>query len=304
MKKILLLGSKFSGEKNDISLMQNALAQHLGKEIVLNKIYFEDLLLQISKPKQRVIDTASGLDIKDADLVIAVNWYQNGTRRIYRDVAFAISLYLRHHNVEFWNSEMALQRSVSKLSAMMQLGLNGIDVPATTFALSSEVLCAQETTFPLVVKDVAASRGRNNYLVQDLPALKKIVANTKTNKYMIQEFIANDHDLRVICFAGKPAMIIKRTGRNAATHLNNISQGAEAEVVELNSLPKELLEKCEFVCTLMGRELAGVDILPATDGSGRFVFLEVNAIPQLTSGALVQDKLQLLAQSIINHMAR
>lgn len=304
MKKILLLGSRFSGEKNDVSLMQNALAPQLGKEMILNKIYFEDLLLQISRREQRVIDTASGLDIKDADLVIAVNWYQNGTRRIYRDVAFAISLYLRHHNVKFWNSEMVLQRSVSKLSAMMQLGLNGIDVPATTFALSPDILCAQEITFPAVVKDVAASRGKNNYLAQDFSTLKKILADQETNKYIVQEFIANDHDLRVICFAGRPAMIIKRTGRNAATHLNNISQGAEAEALSIESLPKELLEKCEFVCTLMGRELAGIDILPATDGSKRFVFLEVNAIPQLTSGALVQDKLQMLAQSITNHMAR
>lgn len=303
MKQIILLGSRHAGEKNDVSLMLEELSANLGANIAIKTVYFEDILFRISSQNQQVIDTVSGYDLKDAELIIAVNWYKNGADIIYRDIAFATALYLRRHKVNFWNSEMAQQRSISKLSTMMQLGLSGIDIPDTLFAFSSDVLISQKLSYPLIIKDVAASRGRNNHLIKDVSALKGLLTKTGHNRYMAQEYITNDHDLRVICFGGAPAMIAKRTRKNSGTHLNNVSRGANAELVSVESYPKkEVLETCVFICKLMGRELAGIDILPAADGSGRLVFLEVNAIPQLTSGAFVQEKMKHLAQSLTKDM--
>jgi glutathione synthase/RimK-type ligase-like ATP-grasp enzyme len=298
MKKIYVIGSRNSGGKNDPQSIASAARAD-------KVIYWEDLLFEISQAGSKVIDKVSGADLKDASLVVALNWYKNGALSIYRDAAYTVALYLEHHQVKFWNSEMGMQRSTTKLSSMMQLALNGFDVPRTSFSLSNDSLMAAAGTFPLIIKDAAASRGKHNYRIDDKAQLEGYLADQDgPNRYMMQELIPNDSDLRIVCFGGTPKLVIKRSRADDSTHLNNTSRGGQAELVDLGELDPKLITDCQKICRLTGREMAGIDLMVSNEGLSRQVYLEVNAIPQLTSGTFIDQKLEALADSLTDYLER
>lgn len=299
MKKIILLGSKNSGGKNDVRDMHQSLARH-SKEADITVVFFEDLLMSVTSEAQSFIDTASGKDMSEADLVVAVNWYKGGPTSLYRDVGFALALYLKSKGVEFWNSEMLKQRSISKVSAMMQLSLLGLPVPTTLFSLSADALFAAVNFTPFIFKSAIASRGADNFLCDSVADAKEQATVNQSNHFMVQEYIPNKSDLRVVCFGGEPKLAIERSRRNDDSHLNNVSQGADAKLKEISELSLQMIEECKKICYNMGREMAGIDVLPEKDKPEHYVYLEVNAIPQLTSGAFVDEKMAALAATLLN----
>ncbi|HSX30920.1 MAG TPA: hypothetical protein VLE99_03320 [Candidatus Saccharimonadales bacterium] len=303
MKQLILLGSKEPGSKNNVGVLAQSL-QAQGLEAQTRVCYLEDMVFCIATHTQSVIDSVSQTDFASADLVIAMNWYKSGAQAYYRDMAFTLALYLQKAGVAFWNSEMLHQRSSTKLSALLQLAQAGIDVPETVFSLNPAALRdASDMDFPLIVKTIAGSRGSKNYLAESAAELERILtADGGKTPFMVEEFIPNDHDLRIVCYGGEPVLAIKRRRTSNATHLNNTSQGASAEVVPLKELEEAALAVCRKACELLGREVAGVDILFASDGSRRMVCLEVNAIPQLTSGSYVSDKATSLARTLNEYL--
>lgn len=300
MKPIILLGRKSAGTKNDITLLRQSLDGALaGREIVT--IFFEDLVFDISNPAQRIYDSVSSRDLADSALVVAFNWYSSRPPLYLRDMAFAAALYLHARDVPFWNQEMKLQRSTTKLSAMMQLALAGIPVPATVYASQRTVLvgAVKHVPLPLIVKTIAGSRGAHNHLVhthQDLAAL--VEAADPLVPFMVQEFIKNDGDVRFVCFGAEPAMAIRRTRSSQDTHLNNTSAGASAHLADVAEFDATLVSAVSQICVMMGRDMAGVDIVQSNDGTGRWVCLEVNAIPQLTSGSFTDEKAQRMVMAL------
>lgn len=295
MKNVLVIGSKNVGAKNNPSLIAEGLNR---AEVVAEVLYWEDLLFKVIGGKVHV--TYEGVDIADKkpDLVIAVGWYKNGDKSIYRDLAFSLALYLEYNGIEFWNREMIKQRSVTKLSCAVQLALSDVSVPDVYFSLDkAQILgCLQ---MPFVAKAAAASRGMSNYLIKSSDDLKEVI---KSKAYFIvQPYLPNDHDLRVICFGGNPALVLKRSrAKNALTHLNNISQGANAEWLELTEVRPEILTTSQKICKVLDREMGGIDLIPDNSSDIGYSCLEVNAIPQLTSGTDSDKKLMALANSLLN----
>ncbi len=292
MKNIVIVGSKNSGTKNDPRVLAASLVDKANAVVV----YWEDLVFSISS--QEVSVQSDGISVFDnVSQVIALGWYKNGKKSIYRDVALTLALYLQDRAIPFWNSEMIAQRSTSKLSCMMQLALSGIAIPSTRFSLRLQKAINGQS-LPCVVKAVSASRGRDNYLVkteQDVEERKK-----HGGYYLVQEFLPNDHDLRVLCFGGKPCLVLRRSRVNQETHLNNTSQGGAAEWIPLEEVSEEVLTESYKICTIMQREMAGIDLIPNSSALGGYACLEVNAIPQLTSGYGVDVKMTEFAKSLID----
>jgi len=293
MKKITIIGSRHSGSKNN----PNILAEHLlAHDSSVQVIYWEDLLFAIKSNDVTIYDRQQVLFADTPDLVIALGWYKNGRKSIYRDIAYSLALYLDSRGIEFWNREMLHQRSTSKLSCMMQLALQGVSVPTTYFSLQAD-LALDSQAVPYIAKAVAASRGVSNYLVQTDE--ERAGLPMKDMHYLVQPFLPNDHDLRVICFGGKPAMVLRRSrAKDADTHLNNTSQGGSAEWLALEDMSPELLTISEKICTIMNREMAGIDFIPDRESPVGYSCLEVNAIPQLTSGHDINKKLDAFVRSI------
>lgn len=299
MKELLILGSKDPQAKNDVNLLSQAIKSNTDREYSVNVVYFENLVFDISTKAQRIWDSVTGRDISEADLVIAMNWYKTGANNFYRDVALTVGLHLRANNKPVWNKEIWMQRSTTKLSTMFLLASNGFDIPRTIFSISQQHLLKNSLDYPFILKNLAASRGKDNYLINTEAELKDIVTAARgANQFLIQEYIHNDGDLRVICFNGQPAMAINRRRRDKNTHLNNTSLGAEAILIPKDKIDADIISDCQKICEIMGREMAGIDLIEANDRSSRQVFLEVNAIPQLTTGTYVEEKLKLLSQSV------
>lgn len=293
MKQVLVIGSRNSGPKNDPAEFYRSLVQG-GANSTL--IYWEDLELSIRTGDVSV--TVQGHDAFDPkpDVVICLGWYKNGRDRIYRDVAFAVSQVLVQRGIKFWNSEMGQQRSTSKLSCMVQLALNDIPVVPTQFSLTKQLAFAG-AELPFIAKAPAASRGESNHLVETESDKQRLLINE--NRYLVQPFMPNDHDLRVICIGGEPKLVLeRRRSPDSPGHMNNTSQGGSATWLELTDIDAELLTISSKICKIMGRELAGIDFIPDASATVGYSCLEVNAIPQLTSGHDTELKLQALVRAI------
>lgn len=295
MKKILIIGSKHSGKKNNPSEMAAGLRS---ADIDLKIVYWEDMLFEVKAGMVRVL--CDGVDIlaDKPSLVIAIGWYKNGKKSIYRDMAFSLALMMKNVGIKFWNSEMVNQRSITKLSCMVQLALAGIPVPDTYFSLDTRVSVGA-LDMPFIAKAASASRGVLNFLIKEDDDLKQVY--DADSYFIIQPYLENDHDLRVICFDGAPKLILKRSRHaNVDTHLNNTSMGANASWIDLNSIKPDMLVVSEKICKVTGREMAGIDFIPDSKSTIGYSCLEVNAIPQLTSGTDSNIKLSTLLEVINN----
>jgi glutathione synthase/RimK-type ligase-like ATP-grasp enzyme len=283
--QIVFLGSHTHGKKNDPVAMGAAVP---GSRVV----YFEDLVIEITTTSQRIYDASTSFDLKDADKVIALGWYKPH----YHDVAFTIAKYLDAHGVSYWNSEMGVMRSTTKLSQMMLMAQAGLPVPATYFSMTAK-LVEKVATFPCVVKAIAASRGRANYLVKSATELQeKCLAHPET-MMLVQQFIPNEADVRVVCADSRAVVMIERRRQSNDTHLNNVSQGATATLLALKDVTPEILADCAHIAKIFHREICGIDVIIDSNASGHY-FLEINALPQLTSGSFVAEKLAAVAEAL------
>lgn len=295
MKKVVIIGSRESGTKNSPSIIATHLRER-GVDVTL--CFWESLVFDIRTSKVTISFNGKDLatDLKP-DLVIGLGWYKGGTRAYYRDIAYATALYLERAGIQLWNGEMARQRSTTKLSCMVQLALHDLPVPNTLFSLDRSQLVLPEP--PYIAKAFSASRGQDNFLIKTQHQATEVF-NTAHNPYLIQPFLPNDHDLRVICFGGEPSLVLRRSRKKSSdTHLNNTSQGGEAQWLDVASIDEKLLTLSRKICIIMGREMGGIDFIPDTTSPSGYSCLEVNAIPQLTSGHDVSKKLDMLARVIL-----
>ncbi len=65
----------------------------------------------------------------------------------------------------------------------------------------------------------------------------------------------------------------------------------------MKGMPGGLLTEAERICTIMNREMAGIDFIPDTTSKIGYSCLEVNAIPQLTSGFDFERKMSALVEA-------
>lgn len=293
MKKVMIIGSRQSGLKNDPSVIAaNISSNGVSSEVV----YWEDLLFDISTGSVKITVGDKDILADKIDLVIAIGWYKNGKKSIYRDIAFSLALVLKRKGIPFWNSEMSNQRSITKLSCMVQLALENVSIPKTYFSLGVDK-AIEKLDMPFIAKAAGASRGASNFLIksdQDLDQVRESDAY-----FVIQPYLENDHDLRVICFNGKPTLILRRARKQGAmTHLNNASQGADATWIEMSDINPSVLTISEKVCKITNREMAGIDFIPDVSSPNGYSCLEVNAVPQLTSGIDSNIKLAAFAKAV------
>lgn len=294
MKRILIIGSLLASKKNDVSKIADSIRL---SGINVTVVYWEDLLFKVETNSVSILSKNESIINDKPDLVIALGWYKNGKKTIYRDMAFSLALFLRHNDIRFWNSEMINQRSTTKLSCMVQLALEGISIPRTYFSLNVSQTLAM-VSMPFIAKAAAASRGDYNYLIATDADISQINDKKDVN-FILQPYLINDHDLRVICFNGVPNLVLKRSrGQDAETHLNNTSQGGNASWLSTSSIPSELLTLSQKICKVTGREMAGIDFIPDSVSSVGYSCLEVNAIPQLTSGIDSDQKMQALVNAL------
>jgi glutathione synthase/RimK-type ligase-like ATP-grasp enzyme len=244
-----------------------------------------------------------GTDVADFDYVYLMSWYSYVPTR--RDIAFSLAVYLHNRNVPFNNEEAYYNRSSTKLSQMMLLAEEGISVPRTVFSLSKRLLLeyvAGDTELgntTVVAKDALASRGASNYLCRSMEELEALPIGVRESQpFIIQPFIPNDgSDIRAVVMGYKIKLLIERRGTEGS-HLNNTSQGGNAAIVPLETLPEQTRDDIIRTAKLLHRNVTGIDVMQSSQ-TGEYFVLEANALPQLATGSFVEEKMRLLAESII-----
>ncbi len=290
---ILFVKRKTKAHKDGKHTFVEAIKQHLPASISVEYSFYDDLVYSIIDGKAQIFDTKNNRDIKDYDLVNFRFWHGAGEQ------AGACAEYLKKNNVIFYDREVGDFRSKSKLSEYFRLWAKGIPIPDTLFCrehvLDDALKLHPEFKFPLIVKDIDASKGKNNFLVSSKTKIRDILLDYPENSFVIQNFIPNDGDYRVLVYGRSIAGVIQRKRTSNKTHLNNTSQDGEAifiDAVEFDDKFKKLAIKAASV---FKRQIAGVDLI-VDSKTNKISVLEVNNTPQIDTGTFVENKVHALAE--------
>lgn len=254
-------------------------------DIGVSYALFNQLLFRVEQGQSSIYDTHNQCDLSAYDAV-----FIRGQFRKRMDMVFAISRYL-HEQGKLVVNDYSHARTSSKLSqAFVFTGLN-IPTPDTLCGSGQTLLdAAKSLALPFICKEVYGAHGRNNHLITSYEQLQSILQDGES-LFVLQEFIANDGDFRLLCI-GNGHLIIKRTAADGS-HLNNTSQGGKAELLPNDALPTEVLDAARRCLTELHMTMAGVDVIFDKDKQ-RYLFLEVNSQPQIVTGAFLEDKQKLL----------
>lgn len=142
---------------------------------------------------------------------------------------------------------------------------------------------ASSFNFPVIIKGSGGDRGTRVFKADNLEELEKLVIKLRKSeteegkRYMLQEYIPNDGDYRVLILGKKVLGVMKRTRQLAGEFRNNYSAGGNVEIADLPEDIKQLAVKAAEVCGLW---VAGVDVAFRDYGLTKPVIWEVNKGPQ------------------------
>ena len=137
--------------------------------------------------------------------------------------------------------------------------------------------------FPIIIKGSGGDRGTRVFKADNLEQLEKLVRDLRKSeteegrRYMLQEFIPNDGDFRVLVLGEKVLGVMKRSSQSVAEFKNNYSAGGKVELAELPEEIKQLAIKAAKVC---GLAVAGVDVVFRNNDLSQPIIWEVNKGPQ------------------------
>jgi glutathione synthase/RimK-type ligase-like ATP-grasp enzyme len=144
------------------------------------------------------------------------------------------------------------------------------------------------------MKDKSGTRGQGNYLITSQEHMEQIVAQNPDITFVLQEFIANNGDYRVLVTGDEVKLVIHRLA-NTDSHLNNTSQGGTATIVPKDVLPVKVLDDCVRASKFFGRDISGVDIVKS-ESDGAYYCFEVNRAPQIDHASFETEKAAVIAE--------
>ncbi|MGF7229495.1 MAG: ATP-grasp domain-containing protein [Candidatus Saccharibacteria bacterium] len=268
-----------------------SMARELNKRssrTIYSQAILEQLLFVYDGSKLRVLDDENQ-DLSRHDGIFLIGWFKE---KMLEDEALAVTMYAQAHGMSFLNSEAGRTRSNSKLSQCVAAVLHDVQTTPFVFAQDGVRLLQgvdqSNLTYPLIAKSVRASRGNDNYLVGSRTELQKIITENPDVPFIVQAFVPNDGDYRVIVMGDTVKFVMHRKSQTDS-HLNNTSQGGEAHEIAIDSLPAAMLDQSVAIAKVLHREITGVDMI-VDKTTGKHYFLEANNMPQLSTGSLVEAK--------------
>ena len=186
---------------------------------------------------------------------------------------------LEEHGIPVINSPRTIERTVDKLWTTAILAHAGLPVPETIVCEHPDDAVAAFRKLgdgggDVIVKPLFGSMGLGMVRVSDEEMAFRVFRTLETLRsvYYLQRAI--DHagcDVRAFVVGGR---VIGAIERSAAGWKTNLARGGQARAV---TLPSRLVELALAAARAVGADYAGVDLLPARDGTVYVV--EVNGIP-------------------------
>ena len=250
--------------------------------------------------------TSEQISILDADAVLA-RIIPGGSleQLIYRVDALH---WLENRGVRVVNSPRAIERSVDKFYTTTLLHDAGLLVPETVVCERVEdAMAAVRSMGDVVIKPIFGSLGHGMVRVSDPDVALRVVRALDQIRSVFYVQRAIDHsgrDLRVFVVGGRVLGAIERRAPEGEWR-TNVAIGGSATAVDISP---EIEQVALRAAAAVGADYAGVDVLPARDGS--LYVLEVNGIPgweglQQATGldvaAAIVEHLERVPQPISHH---
>jgi RimK family alpha-L-glutamate ligase len=219
--------------------------------------------------------TSDQISLFDADVVLA-RIIPGGSLEqvIYRMDALH---WIENRGVRVVNSPRAIERSVDKFYTTTLLHDAGLLVPETVICERvDDAMAAVRAMGDVVIKPIFGSLGHGMVRVSDPETALRVVRALDLIKSVFYVQRAIDHagrDLRVFVVGGRVIAAIERQAP-AGDWRTNVAIGGVATAV---TVPHEIERIALAAAAAVGADYAGVDVLPARDGSA--YVLEVNGIP-------------------------
>ncbi|MBO9999539.1 MAG: 30S ribosomal protein S6--L-glutamate ligase [Cyanobacteria bacterium SID2] len=179
------------------------------------------------------------------------------------------------------NESQAISRSRDKLRCLQILAREGIGLPVTGFAHSTqdiEGIIGIVGGAPLVIKLLEGTQGIGVVLAETDQAAKSVIEAFRglDANILVQEFIkeARGADLRCFIVNDKVVASMKRQGAPGEFR-SNLHRGGKAEKIKLTPEERSTAVRA---AKAMGLKIAGVDLLRSNHGA---VVMEVNSSPGL-----------------------
>lgn len=293
LPKILILSS---AEEAETSMLNDnfvkSLNQRLSMQCQVEWHNYHNICLEFHTGHVEAFLLADGTPLKNFAAVYFKSYFR------FHEQAAAIAEYLREHNVLFVGEELKSYIPSTKLTQLVRMSRANLPIPKTVYMSTSlyrnnYALLKRKLGSPFIFKAIDGSTGEDNYLIHSAEQLKNALGSSIKAHFIAQSFIANDGDLRVLVVGKEPRLVIDRRRKDASTsHLNNTSQGATARLISIEDVDQKLLQLSIKAADVMKREIAGVDIILEKHTGTPYV-LEVNASPQIASGAFEEEKLMI-----------
>jgi biotin carboxylase len=221
----------------------------------------------------------AGRDIKEFSNVWLSSYWRS------RDLAYAVKLYLKHNEI----SHTYVEKATSKLTDQMIFALNKLPIPNTFFIDEEDISIHLDTIedvckYPLIIKDITGSGGRNSALVSNREQLiEKYSELPKRKKYLFQQFIPNDYDWGILIVNGK-AMSAEKSFSMEGEFLNNACNGAKEVFVNIKEVPSNITDIAIQATRLLKLNWARADIV-IDKKTNKAYLMEVNRCPGISTGS-------------------
>lgn len=266
-----------SGKRNAIKNRVEPLIGEINRLFPNSDIEFETSALSqldfyIDKHNTIVYDDKKKSDIAEYDLVVF------RTIGDYKEEAMALAIYLTHKGTKFIDTKYPLVSG--RLGSALGRWDGGLSIPRTAYGTKNGLLVLLDKIgLPAILKATDSRKGRDNYLVKSKEELADILDMNPNQRFVLQQFIPNNGDYRILVMGGRDVVVSLRQGKGD-THLNNVSAGGTEELISAATVHKEV-RLAKRAAKKDGLQMAGVDIITDKD-TGEPYILEVNRAPQLT----------------------
>ncbi len=255
---------------------------------------YHDLEFFIDGKSSKITCHKTGEDITEFKKIIVLS---TSPFHLENYVFSALSCYCHKNHIEMMDDSFS--NTDGKLYSLWRFWEQGIPVAKTAFG-PLDFLAQKLNDFggTGVLKSVQGTKGKDNYLVHSEKELRRIITDNQDINFILQEFIPNDGDYRIIVTDYEPKLAIFRSA-SGKDFRNNTSVGGEAKLIPLDEVDPKILELAITSAKALQIKIAGADILPAKNGD--YTVLEVNRTPQLVTGAFPEEKLKILKELILKN---
>lgn len=190
--------------------------------------------------------------------------------------------YLDKNNVPYlkYGTYQEYDSKAYEMDLVQSLGYPYIPSILTTKLTKDVIENVKEFGFPVIVKDIYLNRGEGVKKVDNMTELK-----TQFNwggMKLIQKFIPNDGDHRVIVIKNKTALVIKRLSQGKDFR-SNIAAGGKAV---RSTLPDPQVKMCEDISKHLFCDFIGFDVLQDLN-TKEYYIMETNSAPHFPTFSVI-----------------